>query len=69
MLVFFLPLAVAVCHVAGSLHMMILMLQLFGLFDVPYVALNTFGSALGITALYWLFYHSTAKTYYKMVKF
>jgi hypothetical protein len=36
-----LPLAVAVCHVAGSLHMMILMLQLFGLMDVPYIALNT----------------------------
>ena len=69
LLVFFLPLLVAVCHVAGSLHMMILMLQLFGLMDVPYIALNTFASAVGVAALYGLFYHKTAKTYYKMVKF
>jgi len=64
LLVFFLPLLVAVCHVAGSLHMMILMLQLFGLVDVPYIAINTFGSAVGVAALYGLFYHKTAKTYY-----
>ena len=69
LLVFFLPLLVAVCHVAGSLHMMVLMLQLFGLMDVPYIALNTFGAALGVTLLYGLFYRNTAKTYYKMVRF
>ncbi|HNW85641.1 MAG TPA: FtsX-like permease family protein [Candidatus Limiplasma sp.] len=69
LLVFFLPLAVAVCHVAGSLHMMVLLLQLFGLMDVPYIALNTFISAFGVVALYGLFYHKTAKTYYRMVKF
>lgn len=69
LLVFYLPLAVAVCHVAGSLHMMILMLQLFGLMDVPYIALNTFAAALGVAIFYWLFYRQTAKTYYRMVKF
>ena len=69
LLVFFLPLIVAVCHVAGSLHMMVLMLRLFGLVDVPYIAGNTFLSAFGIAALYWLFYGKTAKTYYRMVKF
>lgn len=69
LLVFFLPLCVAVCHVAGSLHMMALMLWLFGLVDVPYIALNTFASALGVGLLYGLFYHKTAKTYYKMVRF
>ena len=69
LLVFFLPLLVAVCHVAGSLHMMTLMLHLFGLMDVPYIALNTFGAALGVAALYGLFYNKTAKTYYRMVKF
>ena len=69
LLVFFLPLAVAVCHVAGSLHMMTLMLRLFGLMDVPYIALNTFLAAFGVAALYGLFYHRTAKTYYRLVKF
>ncbi|MEA4927463.1 MAG: FtsX-like permease family protein [Candidatus Limiplasma sp.] len=69
LLVFFLPLLVAVCHVAGSLHMMTLMLFLFGLTDVPYIALNTFLAAVGVAALYWLFYGKTAKTYYRMVKF
>jgi putative ABC transport system permease protein len=67
--VFFLPLLVAVCHVAGSLHMMVLMLQLFGLMDVPYIALNTFLAALGVTLLYGLFYNKTASAYYRMVKF
>ncbi len=69
LLVFFLPLLVAVCHVAGSLHMMILMLQLFGLMDVPYIAFNTFLSALGVAVLYGLFYVKTTGTYYKMVRF
>ncbi|MDD3213430.1 MAG: ABC transporter permease [Eubacteriales bacterium] len=69
LLVFFLPLLVAVCHVAGSLHMMVLMLRIFGLMDVPYIALNTFLSAFGVMVLYGLFYLRTAKTYYKMVKF
>lgn len=69
MLVFFLPLLVAVCHVAGSLHMMIQMLRIFGLSDVPYIAANTFLSALGIAALYGLFYLRTARTYYNLVKF
>ena len=69
LLVFFLPLVVAICHVAGAVHMIALMLMLFGLVDVPYIALNSIGAALGVAALYWLFYHRTAKTYYKLVKF
>ena len=69
LLVFFLPLLVAVCHVAGALHMISLMLALFGLLDLPYIAMNSLGAAVGVALLYWLFYHNTAKTYYKMVKF
>ncbi len=69
LLVFFLPLFVAGCHVAGSLHMMVLLLQLFGLVDVPYIALNTFLSALGIAVLYGVFYLRTTGVYYKLVKF
>ncbi len=69
LLVFFLPLAVAVCHVAGSLHMMILMLQAFSLVDAAFVTLNAFLAAAGIGALYAFFYLRTAKTYYRMVRF
>ncbi len=69
LMVFFLPLLVAVCHVGGALNMITLMLRLFGLMDAPYVALNTFISAAGVTALYGLFYIKTAGTYYKLVKF
>ena len=54
---------------ALPLNMMVLMMRLFGLVDVPYIALNTFASAIGVATLYGLFYHKTAKTYYKMVKF
>jgi putative ABC transport system permease protein len=69
LMVFFLPLFVAGCHVAGSLHMMVLLLQLFGLMDVPYIALNTFLSALGIAVLYGIFYLRTVGVYYKQVKY
>jgi putative ABC transport system permease protein len=69
LMVFFLPLLVAVCHVGGSLHMIALMLRLFGLTDTPYIALNTFLAAAGVMALYGLFYIKTAGTYYRLVKF
>lgn len=67
--VFALPLLIAVCHVAGSLHMMTKILMLFGLMDIPYIALNSFMTAFIIAALYGLMYLRTAKTYYKLVKF
>ncbi len=69
LIVFFLPLAVAICHVAGSLHMMILMLQGLSLSEAPFVAFNAFVTAAVIAALYAFFYLRTAKTYYKMVRF
>ena len=69
LLVFFLPLVVALCHVLGSLHMIILMLKALSLADAPYIALNAFLAAAGIAALYTAVYLRTAKTYYKMVRF
>lgn len=69
LIVFFLPLLVAMCHVAGSLHMMMLQLQAFGLFNQSFIALNTLFAAVGIAALYTLFYLRTAKTYYQLVRF
>ncbi len=67
--VFALPLIAAICHVAGSLHMMTKILMLFGLMDIPYIALNSFLTALIIALVYGLVYLRTAKTYYKLVKF
>lgn len=69
LIVFFLPLVVALCHVGGSLHMVTLMLKLFGLANVPFIALNSFGAALLVALLYLLFYWRTARSYLKLVKF
>lgn len=69
LLVFFLPLTVALCHVAGSLKMITLMLQVFGLTDVPFVSLCSFGAAVVVALVYLLFYRRTAKSYYKLVRF
>ncbi len=68
LIVFFLPLIVALCHVAGSLHMISLMLAMFSLTDVPYIVLNTLGAALIIGILYSVFYLKTNRTYYNLVK-
>ncbi len=67
--VFFLPLLVAICHVAGSLHMITLILGLMRLTDAGYIALTTFLAAGGIGLLYGGFYLKTAKTYYHLVRF
>ncbi|NLV59585.1 MAG: FtsX-like permease family protein [Clostridiales bacterium] len=69
LIVFFLPLVVALCHVLGSLHMVTLMLKALSLSDAAYVALNTFLTAAGIAVLYTAVYLRTARTYYKMVRF
>lgn len=69
LIVFFLPILVAVLHVAGSLHMMILMLRMFGLTNIPYITLCTFASAMGVALLYLIFYWRTAKAYFRLVRF
>lgn len=69
LLVFFLPLLVALCHVGGSLHMVALMLCVFGLTDVPFIAGCTVFSAVLVALLYFLFYHRTAATYFRLVRF
>jgi hypothetical protein len=46
-----------------------LMLRLFGLINMPYVALNVFLSAALVAVVYSAFYAKTAKTYYKIVRF
>ena len=69
LLVFFLPLLVALCHVGGSLHMVTLMLNIFGLTDVPFIAACTVFSALLVALLYFLFYYRTAAAYFRLVRF
>ena len=69
LLVFMAPLAVALCHVAGSLKMIALMLRMFGLSDVPFIAVCSLGSAVIVAAAYALFYSRTARTYYRLVRF
>lgn len=69
LIVFFAPLLVALCHVAGSLPMIMLMLQMFGLMNVPFIALCSMGAAVLVALLYLIFYRRTAKSYLKLVKF
>jgi putative ABC transport system permease protein len=69
LIVFFLPLAVAICHAAGSLHMITLIMRLLQLSNAPSIAANIFLAAIFVTLLYGAFFAKTAKTYYKMVRF
>jgi putative ABC transport system permease protein len=67
--VFFLPLLTAICHVAGSLRMIALLLRILRISNVPYIAVNVFLAAAFVALLYGVFYAKTAKTYSKMVRF
>ena len=68
LLVFFLPLAVALIHVCGSLHLLSLMLQAFQLTDAGFIKLCSIGSALIVAAVYLAFYGQTAHSYYKLIR-
>ncbi len=68
LLVFFLPIAAAVLHTLGALHMMTEMLSLFGLQDTLLIALSIFCTAGVFALLYGMVYTATAKTYYRMVR-
>ena len=68
LLVFFLPLAVALCHVLGSLHMISLMIQAFELTDSGFIMQCSLVSALIVAAVYLAFYGQTAHTYYKLIR-
>ena len=68
LLVFFLPLAVALCHVLGSLHMISLMIQVFELTNSGFIMQCSLVSALIVAAVYLAFYGQTAHSYYKIVR-
>ncbi|MEA4922019.1 MAG: ABC transporter permease [Eubacteriaceae bacterium] len=68
MAVFFAPLAVAGCHMAGASNMMYQLLQMFDLDNIGlfvYCSLITFGI---FAVIYAAVYAVTAKEYYKIVK-
>lgn len=69
LMIFFLPLGVALCHVGGALNMVANMLAAFGLVNVRVIAWCTFGCALGVGLIYAFIYLRTARTYYRLVRF
>lgn len=69
LMVFLAPLLVALCHVGGSLHMIMLMLKMFGLTDTTFIAICSVGAALLVALAYIVFYYRTARTYYRLVQF
>ncbi len=69
LMVFLAPLLVALCHVGGSLHMIVLMLRMFGLVDASFISVCALGAAGLVAAAYLVFYWCTARTYYRLVQF
>lgn len=69
LLVFFLPLAVAMLHVLGSMEMVRLLISMFSLENRLLTTSCTLISALIVALIYLMFYWKTARTYYKLVRF
>lgn len=67
LMVFFLPLAVALLHTAFAFPVMRTILTAFGLSDLVLFFLCTAGTALVFSLLYFATYSLTARTYYKLV--
>lgn len=65
--VFFLPVVVAGIHVAGSFHMIRVMLQIFSIDNVSMFIQVTLVTLAGFALIYALMYHLTARTYYKII--
>lgn len=66
--VFFLPLIVAVIHVAGAFNMITKMLALFNLTDINLFLMCTLVTILIFGVIYGIVYWLTAKAYYKIVR-
>lgn len=69
LLVFFLPLAVALAHVLVSMKMMQLVMTMFSLLDMSLTTACALLAALIVTCVYLTFYRQTAKAYYQLVRF
>ncbi|MBU3146549.1 ABC transporter permease [Clostridium sp. CF012] len=68
LMVFFLPLAVAVIHIAVAFNVVSKLLSLFGLFSTSTLILAIAGTVAIFAVLYAVVYRLTAKTYYKIVQ-
>jgi len=67
LVVFFLPLGMAVIHIAFAFKMITKLLLIFNLTDVTLFALCTLGTVALFAAIYGAVYLLTAKVYYKIV--
>jgi putative ABC transport system permease protein len=68
LMVFFLPLIVAVIHIAVAFNIVSKLLALFGMYSVTTLALAIAGTVLIFAVAYVIVYALTAKTYYKIVQ-
>lgn len=67
-LVFFMPLAIAVLHYMVAMPMLRQMLMLFGVSDTNLVYLVSAVTILVISVIYYIIYRLTSRTYYKLVE-
>lgn len=68
MVVFFAPLLIALCHVAGAFNMIRLMLRLLAVDNLKLLIECTAVSALGFALIYALVFAFTAREYYQIVR-
>ena len=68
LLVFFMPLGLAVCHFLVALVMLKQMLLLFGLTDSSLVYMVSGGTILVISVIYFIVYRLTSRTYYHIIE-
>lgn len=68
LMVFFLPLAVAVIHIAVAFNVVFKLLSWFGLYSTSTLILAIAGTVVIFAVLYAVVYGLTAKTYYKIVQ-
>ncbi|MGH4122241.1 MAG: FtsX-like permease family protein [Clostridium sp.] len=68
LMVFFLPLAVAVMHIVVTFNVVSKLLSWFGLFSTSTLILAIAGTVVIFAVLYAIVYGLTAKTYYKIVQ-
>lgn len=66
-LVFFLPLIVAIIHIAFAFKIITKMLMLFGLINIGLLILCTLGTIAIFILVYFIIYALTAKTYYRII--
>jgi putative ABC transport system permease protein len=66
--VFFLPIIVAIIHLAVALPMIIKMLGLFNIRNTPLILATAGGTVFVIALLYYVIYQQTSKIYYKLVE-